>query len=684
MYIKKINIKGFRNFSDADIEFHEGINVIIGHNNAGKNNLLKALQLVMEPHCKSRKLGVYDFCRTITLEELKINSPKVEISVIITKSKEDEQLDDMPTVATWLTKLEDDYEAKLTYVFALQDEKEEDYKKVISEATTVKEAWHIIQSDFLRYYVYRLYCGTGYRQKPESEKLDKFDFQFLGALRNVEDDLFSPRSQMMREVLSFFIDYQIKSNGALTSEDKMKQLHDVKDAFGNRAKELVSALMDRLESGKQPMLEYARNTGASFNDAEPDFDGDITDNDIFNALRLIVKYATGFEVPVCNNGLGYNNLIYISLLLAKMQADTDGNYLGSSAKVFPMLIIEEPEAHLHPSMQYKFLKFLKQNYKEHHRARQIFITTHSTQITSAVSLDEIICLHSVEAGKVKVCYPAKTFPDTPEGQTSKKYVQRFLDATKSDMLFANKVIMVEGVAEELLLPILARYSERSLEDEHVAVVNVGGRYFEHFLRMFDTSISNDAIPKKVACLTDRDPSKKAKAKGSKWKSCYPYELNKDKVHFDYKIHAEELEAKYSANPSIHYFSQDAYKSKTFEYDLILHNPQLNLLLTPSISNKEELEKMQSESVLDKVLDCMRDSEENSVIKTAIAASDWDDKEKCIAVIASRYLNSVGKGENALELCAVLTENFELADGDYSKKNFIVPTYIKNALTWLLT
>lgn len=81
---------------------------------------------------------------------------------------------------------------------------------------------------------------------------------------------------------------------------------------------------------------------------------------------------------------------------------------------------------------------------------------------------------------------------------------------------------------------------------------------------------------------------------------------------------------------------------------------------------------------------MRDSEENSVIKTAIAASDWDDKEKCIAVIASRYLNSVGKGENALELCAVLTENFELADGDYSKKNFIVPTYIKNALTWLLT
>src|SRR5690606_25191049 len=108
------------------------------------------------------------------------------------------------------------------------------------------------------------------------------------------------------------------------------------------------------------------------------------------------------------NGLGYNNLIFMSLLLAKMQVNSDGNYLGSNAKVFPVLAIEEPEAHLHPAMQYKFLKFLKEN-KDTRKVRQIFVTTHSTQITSAVSLDEIICLHN-EAGKVLVGYPGKTFP----------------------------------------------------------------------------------------------------------------------------------------------------------------------------------------------------------------------------------------------------------------------------------
>lgn len=150
-----------------------------------------------------------------------------------------------------------------------------------------------------------------------------------------------------------------------------------------------------------------------------------------------MKYATGFDIPIQNNGLGYNNLIFISLLLAKMQADSDGKYLGSSAKQFPVLLIEEPEAHLHPSMQYKFLKFLKENYKKYHRARQIFVTTHSTQITSAILLDEMICLHSYSPGTTTVCYPGRVFADDEEDIKSKKFVQRFLDATKSDMLFAN-------------------------------------------------------------------------------------------------------------------------------------------------------------------------------------------------------------------------------------------------------
>ncbi len=306
---------------------------------------------------------------------------------------------------------------------------------------------------------------------------------------------------------------------------------------------------------------------------------------MFSALRLIVEYETGIKIkiPATHNGLGYNNLIFMSLLLAKMQVDSNGDYLGSNAKVFPILAIEEPEAHLHPAMQYKFLQFLKAN-RENNKVRQIFISTHSTHITSAVSLDEIICLHN-ENGETLVGYPGKVFLSD---EKSKKYVQRFLDATKSDMLFAQKVILVEGLAEQLLISIFAKYLSKPLEDNHIAVINVGGRYFNHFLHLFDNS--KLAIHKKVACLTDRDPERKDKS-GSKFNKCYPFEYNQDATNYDYKDNATNLIERYENHSNIRFFSQDKNQGKTFEYDLILHNSTLELLITDSMCNKAEIKEL---------------------------------------------------------------------------------------------
>lgn len=684
MYIKNIKIKGFRNFEENVVEFHEGINVLIGHNNAGKSNLLRAMQLVLEPHCRCRRLQTSDFCKNTKLEVLKSHSPKVEISVVLANSKEDEQVDDLRMVANWLIKMDTDYKAQLTYIFALQEGKEEEYIDAVKNLEYINDVWAIIERKFIRYYTYSLLAGDLiHPSKPESENIDKFDFQFLGALRNVEDDLFSSRSQLLHDVLSFFIDYEIKSDADLVEQDKKNQIETKENETAQKADELIEIMKQRLSKGKDTMLEYAKNTGASFNGAEPDFSGIFSDYDLFNALRLIVKYTTGFDVPIQNNGLGYNNLIFISLLLAKMQADTDGNYLGSCAKQFPILLIEEPEAHLHPSMQYKFLKFLKDNYKKYHRARQIFVTTHSTQITSAILLEEMICLHSDTPGTTTVCYPGRVFTDDDEGIKSKKFVQRFLDATKSDMLFANKVIMVEGLAEELLLPVMANYMGFSLEDEHVAIVSVGNRYFSHFLKLFDTSESPFAIPTKVVCLTDRDPVRKKKNVEGKWLQCYPYELAMDTAKYDYCINAEDDIRKYSTYANIRVFSQDKNIGKTFEYDLALCNPNLELLLTESINNKKELRELMSKTKLQDMLGILRESKANTRIKNAINGSSWSDEDKKKAVVASRYLNSVGKGENALELSVSLKDNFELADSNPEKKVFNVPQYIQEALIWLL-
>jgi putative ATP-dependent endonuclease of the OLD family len=405
---------------------------------------------------------------------------------------------------------------------------------------------------------------------------------------------------------------------------------------------------------------------------------------MFSALRLVVEYETGIKIPATHNGLGYNNLIFMSLLLAKMQVHSDGNYLGSNAKVFSTLAIEEPEAHLHPAMQHKFLKFLTEH-KAQKKVRQIFVTTHSTHITSAVSLDTMICLHN-EAGETLVGYPGKVFSSSKDDIKSKKYVQRFLDATKTDMLFAQKVILVEGLAEQLRISILAKYLDKSLEDNHIAVINVGGRYFNHFLHLFDSS-KKDTIPKKIACLTDRDPERKDKKTKSK-KKCYPFEYNNDTTLFDYQNNATTLINDYSAHRNIRFFSQDEFRGKTFEYDLVLHNPTLELLVTDSMGNQDEIKELMQFypnpiKLVTDFIDKLRSSDENTRIGESIekASSLWADADKKIAIIASRYLNSVGKGENAAELADVLEDNL-------SKKNtpeyqtFVVPEYIKNAIEWI--
>lgn len=360
----------------------------------------------------------------------------------------------------------------------------------------------------------------------------------------------------------------------------------------------------------------------------------------------------------------------MSLLLAKMQASADGNYMKRNAKLFSLLAIEEPEAHLHPAMQYQFLNFLDVN-RTKHNVSQIFVTTHSTQIVSAVPIDDVVCLHVPEYGKIKAGYPHLIYGDNPGDNYSKAFVQRFLDATRSDIFFANKLIFVEGIAEELLLSTFAKYMGFDLAKEHVLVVNMGGRYFDHFLKMFDTT-NYWGINKKVACITDIDPCCNETA-------CYPYEYGVDGTK-NYTHHADNELARFAHHPNIHYFRQDDRLGKTLEYDIMRENPNCEMLILSGMKNEAELRRIMSKQTLADKLAELRNSEENTRIANSLNDSNWTESEKCNALIASRYLNSIGKGGNALALSLVLEEN--LKKEGVERKAFEVPQYIKEALTWL--
>lgn len=682
MFISKVKINNFRNFIDQEIQFNDGINVIIGHNNAGKTNLLKALSLVLDTDGKKR-LSADDFNKHATVAELQVSPPRISVSITINRGAEEED-DDLAMIGPWLTKLDPSYEANLTYEFYLPDSESADYAVKLQEVLgkypgNREKIWKMLQHDFLRRYKFRILGGVATNQTvADAENLRKFDFQFLDAIRDVERDMHTGRAALLRDVLDFFMDYEIKSLPITkkTKQEKEDEIRTRRTAFAESADLLIEALQLRMKTGKVEILSYAKETGASFDGAIPDFAGSISDVEMFSALQLIVEHNTGIKIPASHNGLGYNNLIYMSLLLAKMQMNSDMDYMGGNSKIFAALVIEEPEAHLHPAMQYKFLKFLKANRKSK-KVRQVFLTTHSAHITSAVNLDEIICL-SHSNGRITVGYPGRVFPD----DKSKMYVQRFLDSTKSEMLFAKSIIFVEGLAEQLLMSTFAQYSGQSLEDRQVSVINVGGRYFEHFLHLFANDKPN-TIQKTVACVTDRDPEWRKIGGKDRFEKCYPFEYLFDPTNFQYQ--SNQVPA-FKVNDNIKYFSQDLQKGKTFEYELLLSNPSLELLLTDSMSNAEELREMMllhaSNKPVHEILNVLRKSSENERISTGIvAAGTWEDDDRAAAIIASRYLNSVGKGENALELSFALQANLD-ALGTPVYKDFSTPKYLKDAIDWV--
>lgn len=173
---------------------------------------------------------------------------------------------------------------------------------------------------------------------------------------------------------------------------------------------------------------------------------------------------------------------------------------------FKILCLEEPEAHLHPAMQYKLFKYLRNLDMEGSLNQQIFVTTHSSNISAVAGIDNMFMIEYDRTLDIPDCaqQSLKAHFEDIEGETTKAsaktHLSKFLDVTRSDMLFANRVILVEGLAEKLLMPLFMEICNCSYEDEYISIVEIGGKHFEHFVELFN----GNNVHKKVLCITDRD------------------------------------------------------------------------------------------------------------------------------------------------------------------------------------
>lgn len=210
MYIKEIKISNFRNFRDASVPFHEGVNVIIGHNNTGKSNLLRAIGLVLG-YSDGRRLGTCDLFYETDVVTLQQQSPRIKITLIFHRSQ-GEALDsaEMGLFSGMMTDPALSEEAKLRYEFKLADDQEDNYKADVAGVTTAKEIWKIIDRDYIRLYRSSRSGGNQAAGISVNDALGQMDFQFLDAIRDVSHDLYAGYNPLLRDVLNFLLIIQLR------------------------------------------------------------------------------------------------------------------------------------------------------------------------------------------------------------------------------------------------------------------------------------------------------------------------------------------------------------------------------------------------------------------------------------------------------------------------------------------
>lgn len=505
MYISKLKIENYRNFSKIELDL-KPFTLIIGENNIGKTNLLNAVGLIFSQEItifKKRFLDIDDFnydcikefkkkVADNNLHVSKIKLPIVKIEVILTDFSDEQSA----IIADWCIDRELS-EAKITYEFSPQlSFKKDDW--ITKQRETPNLIWDKI--DFpIDSYEYSIFGGDDSSNRCDLYFLRMLKMEFLDALRDAKKELVANSDSRLL--------YKILNRKEISNYDK------IKDVLGNLNEEIKkNPNLLEIKKDVNILLDKVSLTDKNtINEIDFDFSSPET-SEILKKLSL--TYGTN-PITVERNGLGRNNLLYISLLLSQIieeqKLKPEENIRDFTS--FRIIAIEEPEAHLHPNLQ----NHLSENIEDigsNKNHLQIILTSHSTHISSKLKLANTLVLFK-EGKKIKSHYILDGL-DLDKDKESINYLSKYLDATKSTMFYSRKVILVEGIAEQLLLPkFFEKVTRSTLEKENCTIINVNGVSFSHFLKI----IQNGFFIKCVV-FTDSDSSKRTKNRAPALKRVY--------------------------------------------------------------------------------------------------------------------------------------------------------------------
>lgn len=475
MYISAIVIENFRNFgSGVDafvLSLKPGLTALVGENDAGKTAVIDALRLVLGTRDQE-----YLRVDTSDFHHPKSGQQADEISIRLTFS--DLSVADRAAFAEYLTypHPHGGRETSLIITWIAR-------RNTNSSTRRARSA--------------ELRAGaTGEGPLLDSEARSLLTATYLRPLRDAERAMSAGRGSRLSQILQHT--KEIKETGLPFDplanppiDPKKLSVLGVSDyanfLFGDN--EAIRQARDKLNREFLNPLSFANDLLKS----RISVSGSQDDNLRLRQLLEKLELALGDGDAAHTRGLGSNNLLFMACELLLLAVEMDG---------FPLLLIEEPEAHLHPQRQLRLMSFLQaqvEKVRPDGQQIQVIVTTHSPNLASEFQLENMVL---IEGGKA---FPMGN-EHTRLSPSDYRFLQRFLDVTKANLFFARAVMIVEGDAETILLPIIAKLIGRDFRRYGVSIVNVGGvglgRYARIFMRAKPDVTGVINIP--VACITDMD------------------------------------------------------------------------------------------------------------------------------------------------------------------------------------
>jgi len=457
--LNQITIRNFRNFAHVVVPLGPGT-VIVGENRAGKSNLLHAVRLVLDPTLPNseRELRPEDFW-----DGLSDGSPNwnpmmegevIEISVDI------DDFESEPSVVTALSDALIEGEpmrARLTYRWSPRD------LGTDSATTRPLYDWVIVG-------------GYGREGRVPRDMRQYLFVTYLHALRDVEDDLRSWRRSPLRQLL------QAASEVIKQDElDKIGQaIKEANEKVGDL--EAIRDLGGRIAQRTFELVGEFHGLEAELGVAPPDT------LRLIRGLRVFVDGAAHRDLGSAS--LGTLNVLYLALLELGLEQQLRDRLIAHV-----ILAVDEPEAHLHPHLQRLIFRRLLW---EADREQTTIVTTQSPHVASVAPPRSLVVLQRRDDRVEAVAANAADL-----NSTEWEDIGRYLDATRAELVFARRIVFVEGFAEQVLLPALA--GSRDLDALGITICAIHGVHFSTYVRLAQ------ALRIRWAVVTDGDPDSNGRA-----------------------------------------------------------------------------------------------------------------------------------------------------------------------------